>query len=90
MDLLEIYHVQADLHLKLMERAFAWLDTGTHANLLDAGNFVRTLTECQGLQVGSPDEIAYKAGWINRAQLAERSKVFEKTGYGKYLTDLAL
>lgn len=89
-DLLEIYRAQGDLHLERMGRGFAWLDTGTHASLLDAGNFVRTLTERQGLQVGSPDEIAYQAGWINRAQLAARAKVFEKTGYGKYLADLAL
>jgi glucose-1-phosphate thymidylyltransferase len=89
-DLLEIYRAQGDLHLERMGRGFAWLDTGTHASLLDAGNFVRTLTERQGLQVGSPDEIAYQAGWINRAQLAARAKVFEKTGYGKYLADLVL
>jgi glucose-1-phosphate thymidylyltransferase len=89
-DLLEIYRAQGDLHLERMGRGFAWLDTGTHASLLDAGNFVRTLTERQGLQVGSPDEIAYQAGWINRAQLAARAKIFEKTGYGKYLADLAL
>jgi len=89
-DLLEIYRAQGDLHLERMGRGFAWLDTGTHASLLDAGNFVRTLTERQGLQVGSPDEIAYQAGWINRAQLAARAKIFEKTSYGKYLADLAL
>ena len=89
-DLLEIYRARGDLHLERMGRGFAWLDTGTHASLLDAGNFVRTLTERQGLQVGSPDEIAYLAGWINRAQLAARAKVFEKTSYGKYLADLAL
>lgn len=89
-DLLEIYRAQGDLHLERMGRGFAWLDTGTHASLLDAGNFVRTLTERQGLQVGSPDEIAYQAGWIDRAQLAARAKIFEKTSYGKYLADLAL
>ena len=89
-DLLEIYRAQGDLHLERMGRGFAWLDTGTHASLLDAGNFVRTLTERQGLQVGSPDEIAYQAGWINRAQLTARAKIFEKTGYGKYLADLVL
>lgn len=54
-DLLEIYRAQGDLHLERMGRGFAWLDTGTHASLLDSGNFVRTLTERQGLQVGSPD-----------------------------------
>ena len=89
-DLLEIYRAQGDLHLERMGRGFAWLDTSMHASLLDAGNFVRTLTERQGLQVGSPDEIAYQAGWIDRAQLAARAKIFEKTSYGKYLADLAL
>ncbi|MBI1220677.1 MAG: glucose-1-phosphate thymidylyltransferase, partial [Rhodobacteraceae bacterium] len=66
----------------------AWLDTGTHASLLDAGNFVRTLTDRQGLQVGSPDEIAYAAGWIDRDGLAARAKLFGKTGYGAYLDRL--
>jgi glucose-1-phosphate thymidylyltransferase len=88
-DLLEIYRAQGDLHLERMGRGFAWLDTGTHASLLDAGNFVRTITERQGLQVGSPDEIAYHAGWINRTQLAARAKIFKKTSYGKYLAELS-
>jgi len=68
-----------------MGRGFAWLDTGTHGSLLYAGNFVRTLTERQGLQVGSPDEIAYRAGWMDRDQLAERAEVFKKNGYGTHL-----
>jgi glucose-1-phosphate thymidylyltransferase len=68
-----------------MGRGFAWLDTGTHASLLDAGNFVRTLTERQGLQVGSPDEIAFRAGWIDAAQLAARAEQFRKNAYGEYL-----
>ena len=71
-----------------MGRGFAWLDTGTHASLLDAGNFVRTLTERQGLQVGSPDEIAFHAGWIDRAALAARAAIFKKNSYGTYLADL--
>ncbi|MBI1217331.1 MAG: glucose-1-phosphate thymidylyltransferase, partial [Rhodobacteraceae bacterium] len=66
----------------------AWLDTGTHASLLDAGNFVRTLTDRQGLQVGSPDEIAYAAGWIDRDGLARQAKLFGKTDYGRYLERL--
>jgi glucose-1-phosphate thymidylyltransferase len=87
-ELLEIYRAQDQLHLEKMGRGFAWLDTGTHASLLDASNFVRTLTERQGLQVGSPDEIAYQAGWINRDELAARAAIFQKTSYGKYLADL--
>ena len=72
-----------------MGRGFAWLDTGTHASLLDAGNFVRTLENRQGLQTGSPDEIAFANGWIDRAALLRRSEIFAKNGYGAYLKALA-
>jgi glucose-1-phosphate thymidylyltransferase len=71
-----------------MGRGYAWLDTGTHASLLDAGNFVRTLETRQGLQTGSPDEIAFNQGWISRAKLTERAKVFAKNEYGTYLERL--
>ena len=68
--------------------AYAWLDTGTHTSLLDASNFVRTLTERQGLQVGSPDEVAYQLKWITKEQLQRRAEVFGKTKYGQYLVNL--
>jgi len=84
-DLLEIYRAEGTLRMEKMGRGFAWLDTGTHGSLLDAGNFVRTLTERQGLQVGSPDEIAFLAGWIDRAQLKARAETFGKNDYGSYL-----
>jgi glucose-1-phosphate thymidylyltransferase len=84
-DLLEIYRKEGCLAVERMGRGFAWLDTGTHGSLLDAGNFVRTLTERQGQQVGCPDEIAYRIGWIDRAQLAARAEVFKKNDYGRYL-----
>ncbi|MEP3631926.1 MAG: glucose-1-phosphate thymidylyltransferase, partial [Shimia thalassica] len=71
-----------------MGRGYAWLDTGTHGSLLDAGNFVRTLEKRQGLQTGSPDEIAYQQGWMDRNSLAERVQKFAKNDYGKYLSDL--
>ena len=67
---------------------YAWLDTGTHASLLDASNFVRTLTERQGLQVGSPDEVAYQLDWISRDQLSKRSELFGKNKYGQDLSKL--
>ena len=86
--LLESYLVDGTLQVSLMGRGFAWLDTGTHASLLDAGNFVRTLEERQGLQTGSPDEIAYGQGWISNEQLAERARVFGKNAYGRYLEQL--
>jgi glucose-1-phosphate thymidylyltransferase len=89
-ELLEIYRTEGVLYLEKMGRGFAWLDTGTHGSLLDAGNFVRTLTERQGLQVGSPDEIAFRAGWIDKDQLAALSETFKKSSYGVYLGDLSL
>ena len=86
--LLESYLADGALQVSLMGRGFAWLDTGTHASLLDAGNFVRTLEERQGLQTGSPDEIAFGQGWISSEQLAERARVFGKNAYGRYLGQL--
>jgi glucose-1-phosphate thymidylyltransferase len=72
-----------------MGRGYAWLDTGTHASLLDAGNFVRTLTERQGQQVGSPDEVAFEMGWIDAATLEARAQKFGKNDYGDYLAQLS-
>jgi glucose-1-phosphate thymidylyltransferase len=86
--LLESYLADGALRVKRMGRGFAWLDTGTHASLLDAGNFVRTLEERQGLQTGSPDEIAFMQGWISGPALATRADKFRKNDYGRYLLDL--
>ncbi len=86
--LLELYLAEGALRVARMGRGYAWLDTGTHASLLDAGNFVRTLESRQGLQVGSPDEIAFAQGWIDRAALADRARLFAKTGYGAHLARL--
>jgi glucose-1-phosphate thymidylyltransferase len=88
-DLLESYLREELLAVKTMGRGFAWLDTGTHGSLLDAGNFVRTLEERQGLQTGSPDEIAWRQGWIGRADLLARARLFGKNAYGRYLEALA-
>lgn len=87
-DLLETYLADGSLIVEKMGRGFAWLDTGTHASLLDAGNFVRTLQARQGLQVGSPDEIAFRAGWIDRAALQARAEIFRKNDYGLYLASI--
>ena len=87
--LLESYLHDGILNVQKMGRGYAWLDTGTHASLLDAGNFVRTLTERQGQQVGSPDEVAFEMGWIDQAQLADRAQRFGKNAYGDYLGNLA-
>ncbi|MFD0982116.1 glucose-1-phosphate thymidylyltransferase RfbA [Tropicimonas aquimaris] len=87
-ELLETYLAEDALDVQIMGRGFAWLDTGAHASLLDAGNFVRTLTERQGLQTGCPEEIAWQQGWIDDAQLAERIRLFSRTAYGDYLRQL--
>lgn len=88
--LLETYLADGQLTVERMGRGYAWLDTGTHDSLMDAGNFVRTLQKRQGLQVGSPDEIAFELNWIDREQLLRRAAVFKKNEYGNYLTALAM
>jgi glucose-1-phosphate thymidylyltransferase len=86
--LLESYLKEDSLTVEKMGRGFAWLDTGTHGSLLDAGNFVRTITERQGLQVGSPDEVAFKLKWIDEDRLSISAKKYEKSMYGSYLLSL--
>lgn len=86
--LLEMYLAQGSLRVNRMGRGYAWLDTGTHASLLDAGNFVRTLTQRQGLQTGCLEEIAHDQGWISDDELLKRAEMFEKNDYGRYLKDL--
>jgi len=87
--LLEMYLDDGVLSVKRLGRGFAWLDTGTHGSLLDAGNFVRTLEKRQGQQAGSPDEIAHAKGWISDDALNARAEKFKKNDYGRYLKDLA-
>ena len=86
--LLQSYLAEGALKVKRMGRGYAWLDTGTHGSLLDAGNFVRTLEKRQGMQTGSPDEIAFEAGWITAEDLGARAKRFAKNNYGEYLAAL--
>ena len=86
--LLESYLAQDLLEVAKMGRGYAWLDTGTHGSLLDAGNFVRTLEERQGMQTGSPDEIAFTNGWISADALQARAEKFGKNAYGRYLLSL--
>tara|TARA_S200000501_G_scaffold85996_1_gene78780 strand:+ start:10480 stop:11352 length:873 start_codon:yes stop_codon:yes gene_type:complete len=86
--LLEIYLEEGSLNVETMGRGIAWLDTGTHSSMLDASNFVRTITERQGMQVGSPDEIAYRKEWITKEALGERAKLFSKNDYGIFLNSL--
>ena len=86
--LLGSYLQDGILNVQKMGRGYAWLDTGTHKSLLDAGNFVRTLSERQGQQIGSPDEIAFQAGWISFTELKARAKKFDKGTYGAHLASL--
>ncbi len=86
--LLEMYLHEGQLDVKRMGRGYAWLDTGTHGSLLDAGNFVRTLEKRQGQQAGCPEEIAFDQGWIDREQLIAQSQRFKKNDYGRYLMAL--
>ena len=86
--LLESYLAEGLLSVETMGRGFAWLDTGTHESLLDAGNFVRTLERRQGLQTGCPEEIAFDAGWIDADTLREQAARYSKNDYGRYLEEL--
>lgn len=86
--LLESYLADGTLTVETMGRGYAWLDTGTHASLLDASNFVRTLQSRQGMQTGCPEEIAYDQGWIDSAALSDLASRYDKTEYGAYLRSL--
>lgn len=86
--LLESYLSEDNLSLEKMGRGFAWFDTGTVKSLLDASEFVQAISERQGLQVGSPDEIAYKFGWINDKKFNQLLAVYKNSAYGKYLTNI--
>jgi glucose-1-phosphate thymidylyltransferase len=76
------------LRVELLGRGMAWLDTGTHESLLDAGNFIATVERRQGLKIACPEEIAYRMGYIDAAQLARQITALAKTGYGEYLQRL--
>jgi glucose-1-phosphate thymidylyltransferase len=88
-DLLKLYLDEKLLDLLRLGRGYAWLDTGTYASLLDAGNFVRTLEERQGLQVGCPEEVAHQMGWRSNQDLSKRAELFQKNSYGRYLDSLS-
>ncbi|CAD84588.1 MULTISPECIES: glucose-1-phosphate thymidylyltransferase RfbA [Nitrosomonas] len=84
-DLNRLYLEQGNLSVEIMGRGYAWLDTGTHATLLDASQFIATLENRQGLKVACPEEIAYRQGWIDAARLEMLAQLLAKNGYGQYL-----
>lgn len=82
------YLKRSKLQVELLGRGFAWLDTGTHDSLIEAGSFVETVQKRQGMMVACPEEIAWRNGWLSNDELIERGKVFQKNSYGQYLLKL--
>lgn len=87
-DVNRAYLSRGDLYVQMMGRGYAWLDTGTHASLLQAAQFVQTIEERQGMKIACPEEIAWRAGWIDDAALQTLADPLRKSGYGAYLLDL--
>jgi glucose-1-phosphate thymidylyltransferase len=87
-DLNRCYLERGQLNVEIMGRGYAWLDTGTHDSLLDASQFIATLEKRQGLKVACPEELAYRQGWIDAAQLAALAQPLAKNAYGQYLLGL--
>jgi len=83
------YHSKGDLHVELLGRGFAWLDTGTHDALLQAGQFVQTIEHRQGLKVACLEEIGFHQGWLSKSKLIFQADKQSKTGYGQYLLKVA-
>ena len=84
-DLNRVYLENGELDVKLLGRGYAWLDTGTMDSLIDAGDFVRTIQNQQGIRISAPEEIAYRKGWIGKDKLIESAEKYGKSDYGKYL-----
>jgi len=87
-DLNRLYLEQGKLNVTTMGRGYAWLDTGTHESMLEASQFINTIESRQGLKVACPEEIAWRNGWIDDAQLEKMARILAKSGYGQYLTGL--
>ena len=87
-DLNQLYLENGMLRVSNMGRGYAWLDTGTHQDLHDAGSFVRSIQERQGLQIACPEEIAFEAGWIDKTNVLNQSERFQGNPYGEYLIRL--
>ena len=87
-DVNKVYLEQGQLNVEIMGRGYAWLDTGTHDSLIEAAQFIQTIEHRQGFKVACPEEIAYRNGWVNAAELEKLAQPYLKTGYGQYLMDL--
>lgn len=87
-DVNKAYLAQQQLGVEIMGRGYAWLDTGTHASLIEASNFIETIETRQGLKIACPEEIAWRSGWIDDAQIETLAKPLAKNGYGQYLLTL--
>jgi glucose-1-phosphate thymidylyltransferase len=88
-DVNNAYLQLGDLNVSLMGRGFAWLDTGTHDSLMEAGQYVQTIEHRQGLKVACLEEIGYRNGWLSKGQLLSQGEALVKTGYGQYLLQIA-
>ena len=88
-DINKFYLERSKLNLELLGRGFAWLDTGTHDSLIEAGQFVQTVEHRQGLKIACLEEIAFNNGWLSRSDLLNRAKKFKKSSYGEYLIRVA-
>ena len=84
-DLNRLYLEQKELSVEIMDRGYAWLDTGTHDSLLEASHFIATIEKRQGLKIACLEEIAYRLKWISATQLEKQAQFYIKNGYGKYL-----
>jgi glucose-1-phosphate thymidylyltransferase len=87
-DLICLYMAEGTLRVEVLGRGIAWLDAGTHESLLQASNFIQTVEERQGLMISAPEEIAYKMGFINAAQLQQQAETMKNNEYGQYLLRL--
>ena len=88
-DVNRVYMKQSSLNVQVLGRGYAWLDTGSHDSLIDAGNFIQTIERRQGLKICCPEEIAYRCGYIDSTQLRVLAAPLMKSGYGQYLSKLA-
>ena len=84
-DVNKVYLARHNLHVETMRRGYAWLDTGTHESLLQAGSFVQTIQARQGLKIACIEEIAYRMGYIDKEQVRKLAEPLKKNDYGKYL-----